>query len=56
MKRNEHRPNAKLDTVAAKSKDRRPPLEKRTSDQRYPTQGPNISREEMRQIIIEMIG
>ena len=56
MKRYEDRPHVAVQTVTAKPKDRNQSVENRTSDKVWPPQGPNISREEMREIIMEMIG
>ena len=56
MKSYEDRPHVTVQTVAAKLKDRNRSVENRTSDKVWAPQGPNISREEMREIIMEMIG
>ena len=56
MKSYEDRPHVTVQTVAAKPKDRNRWVENRTSDKVWAPQGPNISREEMREIIMEMIG
>jgi hypothetical protein len=56
MKRYEDRPHVTVQTVAAKPKDRNRSVENRTFEKVWPPQGPNISREEMRDIIMEMIG
>jgi hypothetical protein len=56
MKSYQDRPHVTVQTVVAKPNDRDRPVENRTSDKVWAPKGPNISREEMREIIMEMIG
>jgi hypothetical protein len=56
MKRRKDRLHVTVQTVATKPTNREQSVENRTSDKVWAPDGPNISREEMREIIMEMIG
>jgi hypothetical protein len=56
MKRRKDRLHVTVQTVATKPTDRNRSVEDRTSDKVWAPDAPNISREEMREIIMEIIG